>query len=392
MRMADSVKAAFGNMCEKPMRTALCMISVAVGAASLFLIAAIGVFGRTQLSNMLNTLGVSGFTMYADSSSAGPALSAAVVEEMQEALPQVSYAMPIKAKMGTVFVGSTSRQAAILGVTENLDDVMQLNVLYGALFTARQSDFGERVTVIDNALAMEAFGRENVVGQEIRLRINGMDENFKIAAVIDKQTGSLGGTIGTLVPNLIYVPYGCMAQQTDGVDQVFVQCAAEVDGEQMKSQITSYLNGKKQILGTVRIESISQIIDSVNDIADFITLIFLAIGMIALFVALIGVLCSMLSATNEKTREIGIYLALGARGRDIICIFMWQSILICMLGGLGGTAAAIAVLLVLSGGIIPLSSVVVFGVLAASTACGVIAGIIPAWRAARMCPMEALKQ
>lgn len=390
--MADSVKAAFGNMCEKPIRTALCMISVAVGAASLFLIAAIGVFGRTQLSNMLNTLGVSGFTMYADSSNAGPALSAAVVEEMQEALPQVSYAMPIKAKMGTVFVGSTSRQAAILGVTENLDDVMQLNVLHGALFTARQSDFGERVTVIDNALAMEAFGRENVVGQEIRLRINGMDENFKIAAVIDKQTGSLGGTIGTLVPNLIYVPYGCMAQQTDGVDQVFVQCAAEVDGEQMKSQITSYLNGKKQILGTVRIESISQIIDSVNDIADFITLIFLAIGMIALFVALIGVLCSMLSATNEKTREIGIYLALGARGRDIICIFMWQSILICMLGGLGGTAAAIAVLLVLSGGIIPLSSVVVFGVLAASTACGVIAGIIPAWRAARMCPMEALKQ
>lgn len=390
--MADSIKTAFDNMREKPVRTALCMLSVAVGAASLFLIAAIGVFGRTALSDMLETLGVSGFTMYADANGGGPVLSAAVVEEMQEALPQVTYAMPIKAKMGTVFVGSKSQSTAILGVTEKLGDVMQLNVLHGSLFTARQSDFGEQVTVIDSALALETFGRENVVGQNLRIRINGMDTNFKIAAVIEKQTGSLGGTIGALVPNLVYVPYGCLAEQTEGVDQVFVQCLGDTDGEQVKSQITSYLNGKKQILGTIRIESISQLIDSMNDIANLVTLIFIAIGMIALFVALIGVLCSMLSATNEKTREIGIYLALGARERDIIRIFMWQSILICLFGGMAGTALAIIALLLLSGGAMLLSAGVILSVILVCTVCGVIAGLIPAWRAAKLCPMDALKQ
>ena len=142
--------------------------------------------------------------------------------------------------------------------------------------------------------------------------------------------------------------------------------------------------------GTVRVQNMSGMVDTVNRLANLGVVLFAMVGAITLCVALIGVLCSMLAAAYEKTGEIGILLALGAQTRDIRRIFLLQSALLCAVGGLGGMCVVLALLF----GTIALLPDwrMVAGLFALCLVCGVIAGLLPALRAARLDPIEAMRK
>ena len=142
--------------------------------------------------------------------------------------------------------------------------------------------------------------------------------------------------------------------------------------------------------GTVRVQNMTGMVDTVDQLADLCVLLFLVVGAITLCVALIGVLCSMLAATHEKTGEIGILLALGAQPRDIRRLFLLQSALLCALGGLCGLfLAGGALYWVMS--LLPDWRVPAM-LLALSVACGAAAGLLPAVRAARLDPIDAMRK
>lgn len=111
MRLRDILSLAAHNLRESPLRTALCALSVAVGSGALLLILSIGLYGRKQVDAGLQTLGVSGLSVYTESGHAGTALSAALADEMEQALDGIRTLMPIKAESGTVRVGHTTEHA-----------------------------------------------------------------------------------------------------------------------------------------------------------------------------------------------------------------------------------------------------------------------------------------
>lgn len=390
MRTADLFRLAASNLRENPLRTALCALSVAVGTGALLLIVAIGLFGQTQVQAALQTLGVSGLTVYLDGHGAGTPLSAELADTLEQAIDGVDSVMPIKAKTGTVRAGHTTENAVFLGADERLDEVMQLEVLAGSLLTERQADTAQSVAVIGDELAQALYGRTNITGRQILLRIDGRDQYFTVCGVVKAQTSALGSALSSFAPHLIYVPYACLASQQENADQVFVQCSAQADLSTVSGQISRYLSGRGQVDGTVRVQNMTGMVDTVEQLADLCVLLFLVVGAITLCVALIGVLCSMLAATHEKTGEIGILLALGAQPRDIRRLFLLQSALLCALGGLCGLfLAGGALYWVMS--LLPDWRVPAM-LLALSVACGAAAGLLPAVRAARLDPIDAMRK
>lgn len=390
MSVRDLFRMAVGGLRENRLRTALCALSVAVGAAALLLIAALGLMGQQKLAEGIRTLGVSGLTVYVDDRGAGQALSAAVADTMAQAVAGVECAMPIKALSGTVRAGHAGEDVLFLGVDERLGEVMQLDVLAGSLLTRAQAQAAQPVAVVGDDLAQALYGRDNIVGRTIRLRLGGCDQDFTVCGVVHAQTSALGTAVASLAPHLVYIPYGCLATQTQSADQVFVQCLSGADLSAVSGRISRYLTDRVQVDGTVRVQNMSGIAETVNRMAELGVGLFVAVGGVALCVALLGVMSGMLAAAQEKTGEIGVLLAIGAQPRDIRRLFLLQSTLLCAVGGLMGAGGVLALLR--AAAVDTPALWLTAALLALCVACGAAAGLLPAVRAARLDPIEAMRK
>ena len=388
MKIRDILSLAAHNLLENPLRTILCALSVAVGSGALLLILSIGLYGRQQIDSGLQTLGISGLAVYAENKTGGNTLSAALADELAQAVDGIRTLMPIKAQTGTVRAGHTTENAVFLGADERLGEVMQLEVLAGSLLNAWQSENAAPIAVVDDALAQALYGRTNIVGRKIRLHWNGCDRYFTVGGVVRAQTGVLGGMLSAVAPHLIYVPYACLASPSENADQVFVQCAAQEDTGAVGEYIERYLTEQRQVRG-VRVQNMSGAVDTVQRLAEMGTGLFAAVGAVTLFVALIGVMSGMLAAAHEKTGEIGVLLAIGAQPRDIRRIFLMQAVLLCAAGALIGLTAG-AVLLQSSAALLLPDKRVFAGLLLLSVFSGAASGLLPAIRAAALDPIDAM--
>ena len=414
MRLRDILSLAAHNLRESPLRTALCALSVAVGSGALLLILSIGLYGRKQVDVGLQTLGVSGLSVYTESGHAGTILSAALADEIEQDVDGIRTLMPIKAQSGTVRVGHTTEHAVLLGADERLikaqsgtvrvghttehavllgaderlGEVMQMEMLAGTLPNAWQCANAEPVAVVGDDLAQALYRRTNITGRQIRLKVNGTDRYFTVCGVVRAQTGAFGGMLSAVAPHLVYVPYACIASQTERTDQVFVQCISQTDTASVSSQIEKYLTDRQQVRG-VHVQNMSGAVQTVQQLAEMGIGLFAAVGTVTLFVALIGVMGSMLAAAHEKTGEIGILLALGAQPHDIRRTFLLQAVLLCLFGGIVGLAAAGALLHFGAALLLPEGRVFA-GLLILSTLSGAAAGLLPAVRAAALNPIDAI--
>ena len=336
----------------------------------------------------LQTLGVSGLSVYTESGHAGTILSAALADEIEQDVDGIRTLMPIKAQSGTVRVGHTTEHAVLLGADERLGEVMQMEMLAGTLPNAWQCANAEPVAVVGDDLAQTLYRRTNITGRQIRLKVNGTDRYFTVCGVVRAQTGAFGGMLSAVAPHLVYVPYACIASQTERTDQVFVQCISQTDTASVSSQIEKYLTDRQQVRG-VHVQNMSGAVQTVQQLAEMGIGLFAAVGTVTLFVALIGVMGSMLAAAHEKTGEIGILLALGAQPHDIRRTFLLQAVLLCLFGGIVGLAAAGALLHFGAALLLPEGRVFA-GLLILSTLSGAAAGLLPAVRAAALDPIDAI--
>lgn len=167
-----------------------------------------------------------------------------------------------------------------------------------------------------------------------------------------------------------------------------MQCISQADTASVSSQIEKYLTDRQQVRG-VHVQNMSGAVQTVQQLAEMGIGLFAAVGAVTLFVALIGVMGSMLAAAHEKTGEIGILLALGAQPHDIRRTFLLQAVLLCLFGGIVGLATAGALLHFGAALLLPEGRVFA-GLLTLSTLSGAAAGLLPAVRAAALDPIDAI--
>lgn len=394
MTRRDCLRLALRQARGTLLRSALCVVSVAVGVCAMLLIVCTISFGRGQVRDGLDALGLSGLTVYLEKSGSGAPFSAAQADAMEDGLPVVRRAMAIKAGAGQFRTGHDQGAAVFFGVDEKLGEVMRLELLHGSLFRRWQIDSAERVAIVDASLARRLFRRENVVGKEVRLVVDGREQPYRIVGVISSQASLLTGMAGAFVPDMIYLPYSCLASEAEPADQIFVQCVAEADLDTAGTQIERFLEERQQVGGDLAVRSLSGALETADEIVWLVTLAFFAIAAISFLIAMIGVCSSLLAAADERRPDIGVFLAIGAQPLDVLRIFLYQAMALCLLGGTLGSAAGCSLLWLLARRLPALASIglgkaaLLFPAVAAAggTACG----LLPALRAARLDPVDVM--
>lgn len=396
MKLRDILHISLTNTLRNMKKTLLSSVAVAIGVASLVLISAVGNGAYVMAEAELSKLGIDGLSLRLEDTEVKD-MDASYAELLEQHVPGVQSAMPFKLKYGCSRLLKTTSDAVIWGVGNKMIETMDLKLLYGREITASDVASNARVAVIDEEYAFQAYRRANIVGKTIRLYVGEGWGNYEIVGVIRSQTEALNAMIGTNIGAFVYVPYTAVNESVDesGIDQIAIRCKDEAEPGATARAAEAYMSRVSPTDGRYVAENITGYLERVKGIVRLIKLLVTAIGGISLIVAGVGVMNGMLAGIEERRREIGIYLAVGAIPRDIIENVLLEAIFICILGGCAGCllgvlgAAAVGNFIAVP---CMVSAADLFLAIGISGVCGVLFGTVPAMKAAHLDPIKALNR
>ena len=278
----------------------------------------------------------------------------------------------------------------IIGSTDQMLLTSSITLADGRFMTAAESDGGRPVCVIGSELATNLFKKEGALGKRIKIA----QRQFEVIGVLQKQ-GSMFGDFDNraIVPMLQYTS---AFVHTHDVDQIQVKVSNASDLENAREELRTIVRRLRHLAPSdpddFAINQQDQILKMLNRVTGTMASVGLFITGLSLFVGGIGIMNIMFASVAERTREIGILKALGARRRTILVQFLIEAATICLIGGSIGLGIAWPLTLLVQRFMPAAMSPLIVGVsLLTSLLVGVVSGLLPAWRAARMNPVDALR-
>lgn len=392
MNLLESIRVALEGIMVSKLRSFLTTLGIVIGIAAVIAVVAIGQGGRAVLMSEMEKIGTNIFAIYVDWRSdrqvTGREFDLSDVAVIKEKVPDVTHLSPVNQVMGDARGPKEKKYVRITGVSSDYSYIRKLNMKEGRFF-AEEDDAGKRrVAVLDEDLAGQVFGRSQALGSKITLG----DTPFLVVGIIAKGESALGFSENPSV----YIPIQVwQVMFNDQVQSLEGSVAAKEKVDEAMGQAVKVLERRHREAGKYVSQSMEQQMQAANKITGVMTLIIGAIAGISLFVGGIGVMNIMLVSVTERTREIGIRMALGARRRDILVQFLIEAVMLCLLGGVIGMALG-------TGGAFLIAKLAKWPPLvswwtallafAFSAAIGVVFGILPANKAARLNPIEALRR
>jgi ABC-type antimicrobial peptide transport system permease subunit len=316
-------------------------------------------------------------------------------------LPAVELAVPFLDITNNFFgqklkVSTSGKTSEAVRLEGTLPDYMRAGtevVQAGRFFSQFENDTNQKVAVIRSQVAEDFFPGQDPVGQPIDIG----GQEFRVIGVIDKREQLFGGSGSNDINNGIFVPYNVARKLKPNADDVVIMAVARPGLiEEAKDQITDLLRVRRQVPygrpNNFGMATADSIIDQFRSITGGVAIAMVAISSVGLMVGGIGVMNIMLVSVTERTREIGVRKAIGARRKDILWQFLIEAMTLTGAGGLIGLAIGWGMTLLvklLLPSYVPLWAPVMGFV--ASVGIGLIFGLWPAWKAARLDPIEALR-
>jgi len=393
-RFAEALRMALLAMLAHRLRTLLTMLGIVIGIASVVLVVALGRGSQEQVLSNINALGTNTIDIYPGAGFGD--MRSGRVETLRAsdaaALSSQSYVdsvTPNVSTSATARLGNTAVTVQINGVGEQYSRVKGLKIAQGTLFDAGAVTRMERSVVIDQNTRAQFFpGGENPIGQIILLdKVPCM-----VIGVTQNQTTGFGSSSDLRV----WVPYTTAMRRMLGqsyVSSITVRVNDDTPmnaAEQAISRVLLLRHGTQDFF----LNNTAEIRETIEKTSQTMTLMIGAIAMISLIVGGIGVMNIMLVSVTERTREIGIRMAVGARQGDILQQFLIEAVMVCMLGGilgvLGALGAGSLIRALGSSYTLSFSASSIIAAFACSSLIGVVFGFLPARNAARLDPVEAL--
>ena len=393
-RFREALVMAWRAMAASKMRTALTMLGIIIGIASVVSILVIGDAAKQMVLADIKSIGTNTVDIYPgkDFGDDDPTFRQALKYDDLAALreqPYVNALSPTIASSMRLRLGNVDVAANVTGVSEQFFRVYGMTFTQGIGIDQLQVQSQSQTVVIDANTQRRLFPHQkDVVGQVILVG------NMPATVVgVAKEKQSMFGSSKTLN---VWVPYSTMANRLMGnayFDSITVRIREGYNSQEAEQQLTRLLtlrHGKKDIF-TYNMDSLVQTAEkTTRTLQLFLTLV----AVISLVVGGIGVMNIMLVSVTERTREIGIRMAVGARSGDVLQQFLIEAVLVCLVGGALGImlsfAIGLVVQLVLPGWQISFPPAALLSAFVCSTAIGVVFGYLPARSAARLNPIDAL--
>jgi putative ABC transport system permease protein len=394
MRLGEAWRVAVTALRANRLRSALTMLGVIIGVSAVVMLVAIGTGAKQYVEAQVQGLGSNLLLVVPGEISFGsaPTSSRLTLSDVDEIGRLVGDRQRVAATVTsgeTLRVGSNELFATVQGVTETVPEVFTRPLAHGEFLRRSDVDTRRRVVVIGAAAATTLFGDRDPVGRQ--LTIAGV--RFRVVGVLQR-TGS--SSLAGADPDLtVYIPITA-AQRLFGTQRVDALAVKAPDLDEIDA-----LGGR--IVATLedrypgeRFSAVTQeqILGVVGRILGLLTLVLAAIASISLLVGGVGITNIMLVSVRERTREIGLRKAVGARQRDVLVQFLIEAVLLTTIGGVLGIGLGVGAATLVNQ-VSPLPAVVAwwsillaFGV---SVAVGVFFGVAPARRAGRMDPVTALR-
>ncbi|MCF5144603.1 MacB family efflux pump subunit [Pseudomonas sp. WS 5532] len=389
--LLDAVRAAWRVMWINRFRTALTLLGIVIGVASVVVMLAVGEGSKRQVMAQMGAFGSN--IIYLSGSSPNPRTPPGIVTLNDVAalamLPQVKRIMPVNGNDAGVRFGNLDYLAYVGGNDVNFPEIFNWPVVEGSYFTQEDERAGATVAVIGHRIREKLF--KNVaspIGQYILIE----NVPFQVIGVLAEK-GSASGNKDS--DDRVAIPYTAASVRLFGTyNPEYVAIAAADarkvhEAEMAIDQLMLKLhNGKRDY----QLTNNAAMIQAEARTANTLSLMLGSIAAISLLVGGIGVMNIMLMTVRERTREIGIRMATGARQRDILRQFLTEAVMLSVVGGLFGIALALLVggVLVLAEVAVQFSLVAVFGAFGCALVTGVVFGFMPARKAARLDPVKAL--
>lgn len=396
---------AFNSMIANRMRSFLTMLGMMIGVAAVIIMSAIGTGAQEAVKQSIASMGsnlfivLSGSTTSAGArmgSGATPTLTISDADAIND-LPSVATVAPVASGTAQVIYGSNNWSTSVMGSTPDILTVRDWTVDSGYAFTDADVRGATRVALIGETVAQNLFGDEDPIGKMIRIK----QSPYQVVGVLSDKGQSLDGRDqdDTIIVPVTTAQHKLFGSQFKGtVRMIMVQAVSADQMDQAQNDMTELLHQRHHIRENEEddfsIRNLAAMAASAADTAKVMSLMLGAIASISLLVGGIGIMNIMLVSVTERTREIGIRIAIGAHEWDILLQFLLEALMISLFGSLIGVVLGVGGAMIAEH-FLPMAVIFttqsILTAFAVAATVGIFFGFYPARKAAKMVPIDALR-
>jgi len=405
MTLLMIIRVAFRALVRNKMRAALTMLGIIIGVSAVIAMVSIGQGASASVQAQIESIGTNLLFVSAGAQNVGGVRSGTgdsgtntlTVEDLdavKREVPSVSMVTPAVNARSQLVAGNMNWNTSVQGVSEQYPDIRKWTVQTGTFFTDADVRTAARVIVIGQTLADNLYPGTDPVGQTIRV----MSLPFRVVGVMARKGQDQQGRDQD---DIAFAPYTTVQKKVLGSPRVQIAYVSAVSQDATytaQSQITDLLRQRHKLTASegndFTVRNMTDIADAANETSNTMTILLACIAGVSLLVGGIGIMNIMLVSVTERTREIGIRMAIGARSSAVRSQFLIESIVLSLMGGTIGIVLGVAFSLAipkLLGWPTLVSTMAIIGSVVFSAAVGIFFGYYPARKAAALDPIEALR-
>ena len=403
MKISAVPYVAINALRRNRMRTILTALGIVIGVAAVITMVGLGQGASSEVQEQVNRLGQNvvlvfpGARQLGGVSIGGGSANTLTIEDalaLRDEIPEVIAASPEVRSQRVIVYGNRNWATRVYGQSADYLQIRQWGIQDGEMFTEEDVERTSLVAVIGQTIVEELFEGSNPIGETIRVR--GLP--LRIIGVLERKGMSL---MGSVQDDIVIVPYSTAFQRISGRSHAMVINVQVYDEESLviaQEKITDLLRERHRLApyqeNDFTVQTQEDVAEAATETSRIMTILLASIAGVSLFVGGIGIMNVMLVSVTERTREIGLRLAVGAKSPDVLLQFLIESVILCLLGGLGGILLGILsteLIARYAGWPALFSTEAMIIAVGVSAAVGVFFGFYPAWKASRLDPIVALR-
>ena len=398
MFLGEAFRFSAQALRANPVRSLLTGLGMVIGTASVILVVTISLTSRDYILEQVEGIGSN--IIFAYYVSAGPSTAAADADYIKMAdvqairdnlSSQIVAATGVMSNFDEILIGGKLQDVKVNGTDEDYAAVRNLVISSGRFLLPEDVSGREKVALLTDHLAERMYGTRNAALNQV-IRLYGLQ--FTVIGTFHERVETFGQS--EIERDTIVIPITVLRYFTpvERIDPLYVQVRSPAEVDRVAARVQKIVESRHRPGARYRVDTLTAILDAARNISLILSLVLVLVSAITLVISGIGIMNIMLVTVTERTREIGVRLAVGASAREILLQFLTEAMMVSLTGGIVGILVGVAIPLsveLFADIRIPISPVAIVVAFGVSCMVGLIFGILPANRAAHLNPTEALR-